>query len=490
MAQMRQLASYQTFGVFANRPALDLAERLADLAPARRPAHLPRLGRRRRHRHGRQARPPLLRRDRHARAHAPHLALAGLPRHPRPGHVDRRHPGQPPGRRPAGPRRLASCPTTRSRRSRPRSSASAPIASPRSSSSPSSAPAACTSRAPGYIEGVAELCARTGVLFVVRLGHRRLRAPGHLVRHRALGRAPRHAHLRQGRDQRLPAARRRRRRRQGRGALLGGRRLVPPRPDLLRAPDGVRGRDGQPRHHRARGPARPRARARGRDRAGAAPARATTRWSARSAPASAPWARSPSPARRWPRRPTCPRGCSRALRERGVLLRPLGDGLAFSPPLVITREQVDARRRGRGRGAGGRGARRAGGGGGAVAASALRAALAAPRGAYCRIEGKGVAWPGARGAARASVLGAEFRALRAHFATPVVRSERSHACGVSGDHPLRRAEVRKTRACAPAPRRGRRHAPRHRCSLPLGDVAPREPRRGQTPAPRPSTRSV
>src|SRR3954447_10798107 len=33
MAQMRQLPSYQTFGVFANRPALDLAERLADLAP-------------------------------------------------------------------------------------------------------------------------------------------------------------------------------------------------------------------------------------------------------------------------------------------------------------------------------------------------------------------------------------------------------------------------------------------------------------------------
>ena len=33
MAQMRSSASYQTFGVFANRPALDLAERLADLAP-------------------------------------------------------------------------------------------------------------------------------------------------------------------------------------------------------------------------------------------------------------------------------------------------------------------------------------------------------------------------------------------------------------------------------------------------------------------------
>ena len=33
MAQMRELASYQVFGAFANRPALDLAERLASLAP-------------------------------------------------------------------------------------------------------------------------------------------------------------------------------------------------------------------------------------------------------------------------------------------------------------------------------------------------------------------------------------------------------------------------------------------------------------------------
>jgi adenosylmethionine-8-amino-7-oxononanoate aminotransferase len=32
-AQMRDLATYQTFGVFANRPALDLTERLAALAP-------------------------------------------------------------------------------------------------------------------------------------------------------------------------------------------------------------------------------------------------------------------------------------------------------------------------------------------------------------------------------------------------------------------------------------------------------------------------
>jgi adenosylmethionine-8-amino-7-oxononanoate aminotransferase len=33
MAQMRELASYQVFGAFANRPALDLAERLASVAP-------------------------------------------------------------------------------------------------------------------------------------------------------------------------------------------------------------------------------------------------------------------------------------------------------------------------------------------------------------------------------------------------------------------------------------------------------------------------
>jgi putrescine---pyruvate transaminase len=39
--------------------------------------------------------------------------------------------------------------------------------------------------------------------------------------------------------------------------------------------------------------------------------------------------------------PDLPARLFAALRERGVLLRPLGDGLAFSPPLVITREQVE-----------------------------------------------------------------------------------------------------------------------------------------------------
>ena len=67
----------------------------------------------------------------------------------------------------------------------------------------------------------------------------------------------------------------------------------------------------------------------------------TTRWSARSAPGSAPWARSPSPAEALAEAPDLPARLFAAMRERGVLLRPLGDGLAFSPPLVITREEVE-----------------------------------------------------------------------------------------------------------------------------------------------------
>jgi adenosylmethionine-8-amino-7-oxononanoate aminotransferase len=39
--------------------------------------------------------------------------------------------------------------------------------------------------------------------------------------------------------------------------------------------------------------------------------------------------------------PDLPARTFAAARERGVLLRPLGDGVAFSPPLVITREEVD-----------------------------------------------------------------------------------------------------------------------------------------------------
>ena len=91
--QMRRLAAYDTFERLANRPALDLAERVSALAPLpgrRRLLHERRLGG---GRHRRQARPPLLARARAGpdkqvivhRRHAYHgmnaygTSLAGIP---------------------------------------------------------------------------------------------------------------------------------------------------------------------------------------------------------------------------------------------------------------------------------------------------------------------------------------------------------------------------------------------------------------------------
>ena len=340
MAQMRELASYQTFGVFANRPALDLAERLADLAPLDDPRIFlgsgggdaidtaAKLARRYFAAIGTPERTHLISRSQgYHGTHGLGTSIGGIP-------ANRQDVG------PLDPDASVvpydSLEALEAEIERVGADRVAAVFV-----EPVIGAGGVRQPAPGYIEGVAELCARTGVLFVcdsVIAGFGRLGTWFGIERWDVRAR---HAHLRQGRDQRLPAARRRRRRRQGRGALLGGRRLVPPRPDLLRAPDRVRRRDGQPRHHRARGPARPRARARGRDRLGAAPAGrppAGGRDPHRHRRPGRDRLRRP---RRWPRRPTCRRACSRALRERGVLLRPLGDGLAFSPPLVITREQVD-----------------------------------------------------------------------------------------------------------------------------------------------------
>jgi hypothetical protein len=226
--------------------------------------------------------------------------------------------------------------------------------------------------APGYIEGVAELCARTGVLFVCdsviaafgRLGtwfgiERWDVRPDMLT----FAKGVTSGYLPLGGGHR---------RRQGLRALLGGGRLVPPRPDVLRAPDGVRRGDGQPRTSSS---------ARACSTAGAS-------WRTRSPPPSAP-----SPTTRWWARsgtgigalaaiafagealaeaPDLPARVFAALRERGVLLRPLGDGLAFSPPLIITREQVEHVAEGRGRGVGGRRAGRAGGGRRSLARASAR----------------------------------------------------------------------------------------------------------------------
>ena len=147
---------------------------------------------------------------------------------------------------------------TRRRRSRTRSSGSVPSASRAFFIEPVIGAGGVCPPPDGYIQAVAEICRDAGVLFVVRLGHLRLRPARHLARLRALRRPARPGHLRQGRDERLSAAGRRRRLRAcGRAVLDRARaRLRPPRPDLLRPRGGLRGGAREPRHPRARGAGR------------------------------------------------------------------------------------------------------------------------------------------------------------------------------------------------------------------------------------------
>ena len=144
--------------------------------------------------------------------------------------------------------------------------------------------------------------------------------------------------------------------------------------------------------------------------------------------------------RRWPRRPTCPRALFAALRERGVLLRPLGDGLAFSPALVITREQVEhvAEVAGEALEAVARDVPAA------VGARSARSprALAALRGAYSSIEGKGVAVVGARGSARRPI----------HANCPAFASDSEWQSGAVRTQDDRRATARARPPPTPSPR--------------------------------------
>ena len=144
---------------------------------------------------------------------------------------------------------------------------------------------------PGYIEGVDALCKRTGVLHVVDAviaGFGRL---GEWFGPERWGIRPDMITFAKGvTSGYLPLGGVIVERRH-RGAVLGRgeRALVPPRPDLLRPPDLLRGRAREPRHHRARGPARAGAGARGRADRGAVPRSPRTRSSARSAAAPARW---------------------------------------------------------------------------------------------------------------------------------------------------------------------------------------------------------
>ncbi|CAA9502636.1 MAG: hypothetical protein AVDCRST_MAG13-2356, partial [uncultured Solirubrobacteraceae bacterium] len=92
----------------------------------------------------------------------------------------------------------------------------------------------------------------------LRRGHQRLRPAGLVVRRPALRRHAGPAHLRQGRHERLHAARRRLRRPRGARAP-GGRSVLHPRArhDVRRAPELLRGRPGEPRDPAPRGPAGP-----------------------------------------------------------------------------------------------------------------------------------------------------------------------------------------------------------------------------------------
>ena len=172
------------------RPRCALAERLAELAPVDDAAGLPRLGRRRRDRHRRRSSPAATSPSPASPSACTSSAARRATTAPTgSGTLDRRHPRQPRGHGTAGPERLAG-PARLARGARGRvRGASAPTASPRSSSSRSWARAASHQPRPGYVEGVAELCARTGVAVRRRRGHLRLRPPRHVVRRRALRRA-------------------------------------------------------------------------------------------------------------------------------------------------------------------------------------------------------------------------------------------------------------------------------------------------------------
>ena len=133
--QMRRLEAYSTFGDFGNRPANELAERLASLAPVDDARVFlasgggdaidtaAKLARRHWVLQGRPERVHLLSRT------------ARLPRHPRLRHEHRRHRGQHGQLGPAGAAPTSRSPSTRCRRSSRRSSGSAPTAWPPSSAS-------------------------------------------------------------------------------------------------------------------------------------------------------------------------------------------------------------------------------------------------------------------------------------------------------------------------------------------------------------------
>ena len=145
-----------------------------------------------------------------------------------------------------------------------RSRTRAPTPSPRSSSSRCRTPAAASRRRPGYFQRVREICDEYDVLLVsdeVICAFGRL---GHMFGAERYGYQPDIITCAKGLTSGYSPARRDDRHRPADGAVQAGTALVRPRLHLRRPPGLDRGRDGQPRHLRARGPHRARARERGR----------------------------------------------------------------------------------------------------------------------------------------------------------------------------------------------------------------------------------
>ena len=341
-AQMRTLASYSAFGAFANTPALRLAERLAELAPVDDARIFFGSG-------GGDAidtAGKLARRyfaaTGHARARAPHQPHAGLPRHARARHEHRRHPRQPRRHGPARPERLArparlargARGRDRARRRRPGRGGVRRAGHGRRRRPPAAA---------GLRRGRRRRCARgPASLFVVdavingfgRLGTwfaaDRFGVRPDMI---CFAKGITSGYLPLGGVVDLRPDRR---------AVLGARRHdVPPRPDLQRAPDVLRGGDGEHGHHAPREPPAARDGARGRDRHRAARPRGPR--ARRRGPRGDRRARRGRVRARGARRPPRPARSARSRRPAPAASSSARSATASrsSPPLVVTREEVD-----------------------------------------------------------------------------------------------------------------------------------------------------
>ncbi len=245
-------------------------------------------------------------------------------------------------------RRSAAGPPTRSSR---RSSSRAPTRSPRSSWSRCRTPAAASRRRPGTSSGSARSATRYDVLLVsdeVICAFGRL---GTMFACDKFGYVPDMITCAKGMTSRLLPDRRVHRLRPARRAVLHGRQHLPARLHLRRPPGLGRGRPGQPRHLRARGPQPARARQRGARSSTPSRSCTTCRSSATSAATASStassWSRTRPPRRRsTTRRPSacCTGSCPRRSSTTACTAAPTTAATRSSssrPPLISDQALFD-----------------------------------------------------------------------------------------------------------------------------------------------------